>query len=204
MFMFSNIKDPLFFIYKNLSYFILIVIAIFSCHKYDLYHKKNQEKNSSYEYEQMLISYKKKDFISVMYHANNINEKYKNTVHDNISQLFLAKNAFMNCKYKKTNTYLKNIKYNKHNSILKNIVNERLIKTYIMRKKWKKALILLDFYDKKEINSTYLEIKGDIYLSLKEFDKAKTVYRKAKKIKVDKIRNYFLDIKIKYLNIINI
>jgi len=200
----NNIRNALLFFYKNITILAIITVLAFLAQEYSLYHKHIQAKKAFRLYEQMLMSYKKKDFISVMYHANSINKKHKNTIYSNISQLFLAKNAFTSYKYKKTSRYLKNIKYNKCNPILQNAINERLIKTYIMRKKWKKALILLAFYDKGERNSIYQEMKGDVYLSLNEIKKAKIMYVRAKQNSTDKINNYFLDIKIKYLSIITL
>ena len=44
---------------------------------------------------------------------------------------------------------------------------------------------------------------SDIYLKLNEYSKAKKSYLLAKETNNKKINNCFLDIKIKYLNIIN-
>ena len=55
----------------------------------------------------MLESYKKKDFVSVFYHANEIDKNYKDSIYFSIANLFLAKHAFLKHKYKRSKKYLK-------------------------------------------------------------------------------------------------
>ena len=158
------------------------------------------EKKSSHIYEQMLASYKKKDFISALYHANEIDKNHKDSIYFSIANLFLAKNAFLKHKYKRSKKYLKNIRYNRCNVLLKDIVDQRLIKIYMIQKKWKKALILLDTYDKNNIIFVYQELKADIYLRIDEFKRARHIYTFLKSTNIDKRKERLLSMKIKYID----
>ena len=187
-------------IYKFFLYSIAIILLFFFNIKYQSYHKKIDEKKILLSYQEMYDSYKKKDFISVIYHADNIYYNYNYSVYSSISRLFCAKYAFIKNKYKSTRYYLECIKYNRSKAIMQNIVNKRLIKIYIIKKKWKKALILLSFYKNKKKSSLYEEMTGDIYMHVREYKRAKISYIKAKKYENRKKKNTFLDLKIKYLS----
>ena len=189
------------FQYKLAICIILFFIFTYLINFYREHHSNIKNEMALLQYKQMVNAYKKKDLTSVIFHAKIIEKCYEKTVYHTISQLFLAKNAFVKNKLSKSKKYLKNIKYNKPSKILSYIINERLIKTYVMQKKWKKALILIDFYDEKKKNYIFQEMKGDIYLQLNELVKAKQSFLVAKILYSDKNDN-FLNLKIKYLNFI--
>lgn len=197
---FKNIGETETFFYKVLFLSFSILLFGFSFFKYKSYHSHIYGKKSSAVYEQMLMSYKKKDNISVIYHANEIRKNYKESIYFSIANLFLAKNAFFKHKYKKSKEYLKNIRYSSRNLVLQNIVDQRLIKIYIIQKKWKKALILLNTYDKECNFFAYQEMKADIYLRLNEFERAKQIYNLLKSTNLSKKDKTILDMKIKYIS----
>ena len=193
-------KINLFNFKKNIFYVLLVISIIILIKNYQSYHNEVKEKKSIYIYEQMLSAYKKKDFITVLYLADKIEVYYKKTTYSNIVKLFLAKHAFSKQKYKKTKRYLKNMKYNKCSDHLLNIINERLVKIYIEQKKWKKALVLLKYYDKNNNISILQEIKGDIYIKINELERAKISYVKSLSITSNSEDCNFLKMKIRYLD----
>ena len=129
-------------------------------------------------------------------YANELVDKYPESIYSDAARLALAKLAVLNHDYKKAELQLEIVAKESKLSELSDVAKIRLARIWLVQKQFSQALKTLEGMDSKVYRPLVDEMKGDIYTSMNQFDKAVQFYRKAlSEVQDYGVGNLFLEMK---------
>lgn len=154
---------------------LIILLAVMGIKWYRQY-RFNIKVQASASFEQLMQHYAKKDETGVSAQSHYLLSNYPGTVYASGSALMLAKQAILDGKYDEAITQLSWVKDHADVNAVKQIARMRLARVFMMQKKYKKALSLLDTVDDKAYLMLVHEIKGDVFYQQGDRQEAKAQY----------------------------
>ena len=183
---------------------ILICVIVFFAanigYRFWKKHKEERASQASMLYEQMLSSDFSNDSVNTMLFAKNLISNYSNTPYASLAGLLLAKENVDAGKLQKAHENLLWVVNNSSVDSIRQIARIRDARVLVAQHKIKEALRELNAVNNKAYIGTVEEIRGDIYLSMNEKQKALEQYKKALKVRNDnQLMRSILIFKINFL-----
>lgn len=153
------------------------------------YWKWHQEKNlqlASNIYERMMLAASNQEPKQIKRYASDLVKNYPASIYSDAARLTLAKVAVSNNEYKEALSQLKWVSEHSKTPELADVAKIRLARLWLLHQKYKKSLAILKGMNSKAYLPLVDELRGDIYTSMNQFDKAVDYYRKA----LSEVQNY--------------
>ncbi len=175
--------------------FSLVLLAL-SAYKYWNWHLEQRNVQASNSYEHMMLASANHQSNKIELYANELVDKYPESIYSDAARLALAKLAVLNHDYKKAELQLEIVAKESKLSELSDVAKIRLARIWLVQKQFSQALKTLEGMDSKVYRPLVDEMKGDIYTSMNQFDKAVQFYRKAlSEVQDYGVGNLFLEMK---------
>jgi len=165
--------------------FSLILLSL-SGYKYWHWHQDKVMQQASNTYEQMMLASANHQSKLIRQYANELVKKFPQSIYSDAARLSLAKLAVLNHEYKKAEKQLEWVAEHSQIKELAIVAKIRLARIWFVHKEYNKALAILKGMDFKVYLPLVDELRGDIYTSMNQFDKAVKFYRKA----LSEVQNY--------------
>ena len=136
---------------------------------------------ASKTYDQLLLAYDQNDDVARATHANYLKTHYSKTPYAMAAGLFLANTAVANKDYPQALQQLKWVMQHANEPALKQVARNRAARVLLAEQQYEKALAMLQQIDDKAYQPVVSAIIGDIYMALKQFEKARDYYKLALK-----------------------
>jgi predicted negative regulator of RcsB-dependent stress response len=172
--------------------------------KYWNWHQEKNLQQASNIYEQMMLATSNHQPKLIKRYAMNLVKNYPSSIYADAARLTLAKVAVSNNEFKEALKQLTWVAENSKTSELADVAKIRLARLWLVNQKYKKALAILKGMSSKAYLPLVDELKGDIYTSMNQFDKAVDYYRKAlTEVQDYGVGNLFLEMKSNDLSAIS-
>lgn len=165
--------------------FSLVLLSV-SGIKYWKWHQEKNLQMASNLYERMMLASSNHDPKLIKRYATDLAKNYPASIYSDAARLTLAKVAVTNNDYKEAFAQLKWVTENSKTPELADVAKIRLARLWLLQQKYKKALAILKGMNSKAYLPLVDELRGDIYTSMNQFDKAVNYYRKA----LSEVQNY--------------
>jgi predicted negative regulator of RcsB-dependent stress response len=175
---------------------ISLILFIASGVKYWYWHQNKITVQASKTYEQLMVAFSNQDNKSVKSYANELIEDYHSTVYADVARFALAKLYIERGQYDKAIETLKVAMETAHSKALKQVAKLRIARLLVSKEAYKPALLTLAAVDDPGYLPLINELKGDIYSSMGNYQKAVMAYQMAiKETRAQGMGNLFLEMK---------
>lgn len=165
--------------------FSLVLLGI-SAYKYWRWHEDSKLQFASNLYEQMMMSSANHQNKQIKKIAEQLVNDYPKSIYADAARLSLAKLAVASKEYDKAEQALKWVAENSATAELADVAKIRLARVWLAKQQYANALTILKNMHSKAYLPLVDELKGDIYTSMNQYDKAVDFYRKA----LSEVQNY--------------
>ncbi len=173
-----------------------IVFLCIAGYRYFSWHQEKVSQQASSTYEQMMVSFSNHNIKSVRSYANELINKYDNTVYADAAHLTLAKIYVDKNKLNAAKTQLYQVIKKGHMLPLQQIAKIRVARILATEKEYTNALSELSSIADPTYLSVINELKGDIYNATGEYQNAINSYQSAmSEVKNNGMGNLFLEMK---------
>jgi predicted negative regulator of RcsB-dependent stress response len=183
--------------YSN-SILILLSLVLLTIAGYRYWHsyQANKTDEASRAYEHLMVAFSNQNNKAIKSYANQLIKQYPHTVYADAAHLTLAKLYVNKNKLKDAAIELQSVAASSKMPALKQVAKIRLARVLVMNKAYDKAVETLEVVTDKGYLSLINELKGDIYASKGEYQRAIHFYRLAlEEAKKQGLGNLFLEMK---------
>lgn len=175
--------------------FSLILLAL-SVYKYWNWHLEKRSVQASNSYEHMMLAAANHQANKIEQYAKDLLDNYPDSIYADAARLSLAKLAVLNHQYAVAEAQLQAVAQHSKIPELSEVAKIRLARVWLVQKKYAQALKILEGMGSLVYRPLVDELKGDIYTSMNQFDKAVGFYRKAlAEVQDYGVGNLFLEMK---------
>lgn len=175
---------------------ISLILLALSAYKYWNWHIEKRNVQASNYYEHMMYASANHQTKDIEHYAQELVEHYPESIYADAARLTLAKLAVLNHDYAKAESQLNFVAKQAKLSELSDVAKIRLARIWLVQKKYSQALKVLEGMQAKVYRPLVDELKGDIFTSMNQFDKAVKFYRKAlAEVQDYGVGNLFLEMK---------
>jgi predicted negative regulator of RcsB-dependent stress response len=175
---------------------ISLILLSLSAYKYWNWHLEKRNVQASNSYEHMMLASANHQSKQIVHYATELVKQYPESIYSDAARLTLAKTAVLNHDYAKAEAELQIVAKEGKLPELADVAKIRLARIWLVQKKYTEALKILEGMQAKVYRPLVDELKGDIYTSMNQFDKAVGFYRKAlAEVQDYGVGNLFLEMK---------
>ncbi|MEE9452182.1 MAG: tetratricopeptide repeat protein [Gammaproteobacteria bacterium] len=158
---------------------ILIIVIAYTGWRWQQQRTSSNLSQASAAYEQILVEVAVGDVEDIEIRANDIMETYSNTIYAQMAALLLAQQVAYAGDLPAAAQHLQWVIDQSRNNSLKQIAKIRAARIFLADEESQLALEVLQPVDDKVFLPLIEQMRGDIYLHDKDYDKARQAYNKA-------------------------
>lgn len=158
---------------------LLVGIGIFYLWQFYYNHRNAKLEQASIIYDNMVNNYIQHNLGAASEKAAQLDQYYPHTSYNLFAKFMLAKTAILHHDYPQAIAKFAWIIKNSRQPEMKQLARLRLARVYLEQQNPQQALAILTTIDSPEFNGLINEIKGDAYVSMKQFKQAKSAYQQA-------------------------